>query len=126
MHKFSVFIVACLIAFAIGEKYTTKYDNIDIDEILKSERLLKNYVDCLMDRGNCTPDGKELKDKLADAMKSECSKCSDKQREGSKKVLQFLLKNKRATFDEIESKYDPDGLYLKKYKDKLAEEGIVV
>lgn len=45
-------------------KYTTKYDNLDLDEILHSERLLKNYFDCVMDKGNCTPDGKELKSKL--------------------------------------------------------------
>uniref|UniRef100_A0A310SCT9 Chemosensory protein 06 n=1 Tax=Chrysomela lapponica TaxID=153811 RepID=A0A310SCT9_CHRLA len=126
MYNFSLFIFVFLIAFAIGEKYTTKYDNIDLDEILKSERLLKNYIDCLMDRGNCTPDGKELKNTLPDAMKTECSKCSDKQKEGSRKVIRFLLKNKRANFDELATKYDPDGSYIKKYKDELAKEGIMV
>ena len=44
-------------------RYTTKYDNIDLDEILKSERLLKNYFNFLLDRGKCTPDGSELKRK---------------------------------------------------------------
>lgn len=43
------------------EQYTTKYDNIDVDEILASERLLKNYFNCIMGRGACTPDGEELK-----------------------------------------------------------------
>lgn len=42
-------------------KYTTKYDNVDLDEIIKSERLLKNYVNCLLEKGKCTPDGTELK-----------------------------------------------------------------
>lgn len=44
-------------------KYTTKYDNIDLDEIIKSDRLLKNYVNCLLEKGKCTPDGAELKSK---------------------------------------------------------------
>lgn len=44
-------------------KYTTKYDNIDIDRILVSQRLLRNYVNCLLDKGPCTPEGKELKSK---------------------------------------------------------------
>lgn len=43
------------------EKYTTKYDNIDMDEVLNNQRLFKKYLDCIMDRGRCTPDGRELK-----------------------------------------------------------------
>jgi len=45
-------------------KYTNKYDKIDIDKILGSERLLKNYSNCLLDLGNCTPEGSELKRKF--------------------------------------------------------------
>lgn len=55
--------------------YTTKYDGVNLDEILKSERLLKNYINCLMDKGKCTPDGTELKRTLPDALKTGCSKC---------------------------------------------------
>lgn len=43
------------------QKYTTKYDDMNIEDILRSERLLNNYVKCLMDEGPCTPDGSELK-----------------------------------------------------------------
>lgn len=41
--------------------YSTKYDNIDINAIIKNDRLLNNYVGCLMDEKPCTPDGAELK-----------------------------------------------------------------
>lgn len=54
-------VVACVLA---EDKYTTKYDNVDLDSILTSDRLLKNYVNCLLDKGSCTPDGKELKGEL--------------------------------------------------------------
>lgn len=43
--------------------YTTQYDGIDLDEILANDRLLTGYVNCLLDLGPCTPDGKELKSK---------------------------------------------------------------
>jgi hypothetical protein len=43
------------------EKYTTKYDNINLDEILESDRLLDNYFKCLLEKGKCTPEGTELK-----------------------------------------------------------------
>lgn len=41
--------------------YTSKFDNINVDEILHSERLLNNYFKCLMDEGRCTAEGNELK-----------------------------------------------------------------
>jgi hypothetical protein len=48
-------------AAANSDKYITRYDNIDINGILQSERLLRNYFNCLMDRGPCTREGLELK-----------------------------------------------------------------
>lgn len=59
-----VFLFAALIIHVVTaatNSYETKYDGIDLDEILKSERLLNNYVKCLMSEGPCTPDGSELK-----------------------------------------------------------------
>lgn len=63
MKNCVVLVFLCVVAFAVAgsDKYTTKYDNIDIDEILNNERLLKNYFDCIMDKGRCTPDGQELR-----------------------------------------------------------------
>ena len=61
--KFFVCALFALIAVAAAadEKYTTKYDGVDLDEILKSDRLFKNYYNCLVEKGRCTPDGSELK-----------------------------------------------------------------
>nr|UTN00847.1 chemosensory protein [Semanotus bifasciatus] len=104
--------------------YTTKYDNIDFEEILKSDRLLKNYVNCLMDRGGCTADGKELKKVLPDALTTGCSKCSEAQKEGAKKVIRHLSNNKREWFDELQAKYDPDGAFKEKYQATWIKEGL--
>lgn len=71
-------------------KYDIKYDNIDIDELLKSERLLTNYIKCLMEEGSCTEDGRELKETLPDAINTDCSKCSEKQKVGSEKVMHYM------------------------------------
>ena len=64
------FLLLTLVALAICSpavnKYTTRYDNIDVDGILKSERLLKNYFNCIMARGPCTPEGQLLKGKIND------------------------------------------------------------
>lgn len=61
-----LFAAAAIVAVALAkpaEKYTTKYDNVDLDEIIKNDRLMHNYVKCLLDKGNCSPDGAELKSK---------------------------------------------------------------
>jgi hypothetical protein len=61
----SLLLVALVLAEAArirrDEKYTTKYDNINLDEILQSDRLLDNYIKCLLEKGKCTPEGTELK-----------------------------------------------------------------
>lgn len=43
------------------DMYTNQYDNFDVEELLKQERLLNHYIRCLEDKGPCTPDGKILK-----------------------------------------------------------------
>lgn len=75
--KLLILVVCALVAVinAQAPGYTTKYDGVNLDEILKSDRLLNNYFKCLMDTGKCTPDGNELKRTLPDALKTECSKC---------------------------------------------------
>ncbi|XP_075167376.1 ejaculatory bulb-specific protein 3-like [Haematobia irritans] len=124
---FAVFFAAFLVvALADDEKYTTKYDNIDIDEILKSDRLFKNYYNCLIDQGKCTPDGRELKTVLPDALKTECSKCNEKQKESAEKVIRFIIENKPEEWKNLQAKFDPDQVYYKKYKEEAEKRGIKV
>ncbi|KAF7284411.1 hypothetical protein GWI33_022197 [Rhynchophorus ferrugineus] len=98
--------------------YSTKYDNIDVDAILASKRLLKNYVNCLLDKGPCTNDGKLLKQYLPDALETECSKCSPTQKKIAGKVFSVLLLNHRPEWEELTQRYDPDGNFQKKYMDE--------
>lgn len=55
-------LMLCLCGVALGgTTYTNKYDDVDLDVILNSDRLLTNYVKCLKNEGPCTPDAAELK-----------------------------------------------------------------
>ncbi|XKL59039.1 hypothetical protein PGB90_000055 [Kerria lacca] len=45
--------------------YMTRYDYLDIDKILTNERILRRLMDCIMNRGPCTREGKELKPERA-------------------------------------------------------------
>ncbi|MCS4558735.1 A10/OS-D family protein, partial [Shewanella sp. C32] len=94
--------------------------------ILHNDRLMDKYVDCLLDEGDdkCTPDGKELKKILPDALETGCSKCNEKQKKGADKAMKFLINEKRQKFDKLAAKFDPKGIYLKKYKEEAEKKGI--
>lgn len=69
MQKLKILILFLQISILIifvesgDSKYTTMYDNINYEEILKSDRLLGFYIKCLLERGPCTAEGRELKSK---------------------------------------------------------------
>ncbi|KAL3288644.1 hypothetical protein HHI36_003077 [Cryptolaemus montrouzieri] len=112
---FLVFVLAALVSAEEDDKlYDSKFDNIDLDEIFRSDRLLKNYFDCFMERGKCTPQGAQIKKNLPDALKTECAKCTEKQKEKAKKTLNFLLDEKPDMYKELEAKYDSEQIYRKK------------
>ncbi|CAH1988477.1 unnamed protein product [Acanthoscelides obtectus] len=95
--------------------YSTKYDNFDVAGVLASERLVKRYGDCLMERGPCPPEGKFLKEIIPDAIKTACSKCTAKQKEKAGFILQHLLLHHRKLFLELSDKYDPDAKARQQY-----------
>lgn len=45
------------------EYYSDTYDNLDVDAIINTDRLLNQYMNCILDKGPCTADGRSLKRK---------------------------------------------------------------
>ncbi|XP_044746305.1 ejaculatory bulb-specific protein 3-like [Coccinella septempunctata] len=120
-----VVLVFGFVSFArSASTYTDKFDKVDLDALVKNERLFKTYVNCLLDKGPCQPDGLELKTHLPDALLTECIHCTDAQKEGTRKVIRHLLQHKREWWNELEAKYDPKKVYVTKYRDELKKEGI--
>ncbi|KAH8421487.1 hypothetical protein KR009_009694 [Drosophila setifemur] len=105
-----------------GGLYDNKFDNVDLDEILKQERLLINYIKCLEGTGSCTPDARMLKDILPDAIQSDCTKCTEKQKYGADKVTRHLIDNRPSDWERLEKIYDPEGSYRIKYQESKAKE----
>lgn len=119
-------LVAIVVARPQDSSYTTKYDGIDLDEVLKSDRLFNNYYKCLLDKGKCTPDGSELKRNLPDALVTNCSKCSEKQKAGTDKVLKYLIDNRPAQWEVLQKKYDPENVYTTKFREEAKGRGIQI
>ncbi|KAJ1530702.1 hypothetical protein ONE63_005566 [Megalurothrips usitatus] len=128
MSVFAVVLVALGAALVAAQdtkpSYSTKYDNLDLEEILRSERLLKNYFNCLMESGPCTPDGLELRKTVPDALKNKCTSCTPKQQVGTERVIRFLIEKYPEQFLKLEKKYDPTGIYRKEYQAEAETRGI--
>lgn len=125
--KYCVLIFfAVAIATVRAATYSSRFDGIDIEQILNSERLLTNYYKCLMEEGKCTPDGRELKQLLPDALKTKCSKCTPKQQEGTDKVIRFLIENKPEQWKNLQKKYDPEDVYIVEYRKEAEARGIKI
>lgn len=62
------------------ERYTNKYNNFDVDSVLNNTKILKSYVKCVLNEGPCTNEGRELAKIVPDAIKTECAKCDEKQK----------------------------------------------
>lgn len=63
---------------------------------------------------------------LPDGLQTDCSKCSEKQKDGAIKVIKYLVKNRRPIFDELSDKFDKDRTYLNRHKEEFEKEGIKV
>nr|ARO70314.1 Chemosensory protein 10 [Dendrolimus punctatus] len=111
-------ITLCLVLAAMAEdKYESVNDDFDVNEVLQNKRLLNSYVNCLLDKGPCTPEVKQVKDKLPEALATHCAKCTDKQKQMGKQ-LAHEVKNKRPElWQELVQKYDPKGQYQEAFKD---------
>ncbi|KAH8254453.1 hypothetical protein KR032_010166 [Drosophila birchii] len=118
--KASLAIVFCVLAglaaAAPEKQYTNKFDNVNVDEVLGNDRVLNNYLKCLMEKGPCTPEGRELKRLLPDALQSDCSKCTATQRRNSEKVINFLRARRAGEWKLLLEKYDPQGVYRSKHE----------
>ncbi|XP_053615083.1 allergen Tha p 1 [Plodia interpunctella] len=115
--------VLALTAVALGRpqsQYTDRYDNIDLNEILNNRRLLVPYIQCVLGEGKCTPDGKELKSHIREALENDCAKCTENQREGSRRVIAHLIKHEQDYWAKLKAKYDPSGKYSKRHEQELA------
>nr|ANA10243.1 chemosensory protein 1 [Adelphocoris suturalis]AXS78222.1 chemosensory protein 16 [Adelphocoris lineolatus] len=117
MLPFYVFSL-CAVFVACQETYTSKYDNVNVEDALKNDRLYKAYFNCLADRGPCTREGNMLKEALPDGLRNNCSLCTDPQRRGTHQVIRFLFKYRPEDMKLLEEIYDPEGIYKTKYAEE--------
>ncbi|XP_013187523.2 allergen Tha p 1 [Amyelois transitella] len=117
-------LVAVVILSAVGvvladEKYRDLDDKLDLSEVLSNDRLLQSYAKCLLNKGPCTPEVKQIKDKIPEVLETHCAKCTDKQKEAGKKLAQEVKKRHPKIWAELVALYDPEGKYQKAFQQFL-------
>lgn len=58
-----VLLLGIVCTMVMAQKYPAKYDQVNIDNVLSNDRVLTNYIKCLLGNGACTREGRELKSK---------------------------------------------------------------
>nr|AVM86427.1 chemosensory protein [Corythucha ciliata] len=120
-------IILAIALLATGVwSYTSRYDNVDVEEILKNQRLYSKYFTCLThtDASKCTTDGRELRRIVPDALATGCSKCTAQQLDSATKVIKYISEHKPEDFKKLLALYDPTGEYKRTFATKAAERGI--
>ncbi|XP_050352521.1 allergen Tha p 1-like [Nymphalis io] len=105
-----------LLCLSLAQQYTDRYDNIDIKEITTNRRLLSSYIKCVLDQGRCTPEGKEVKLHIKDAMQTACEKCTETQKHKARIVVNHIREHEKTFWEELKKKYDPDNKYKETYE----------
>ncbi|XP_014475964.1 PREDICTED: ejaculatory bulb-specific protein 3-like [Dinoponera quadriceps] len=104
------------------EYYSSTYDNVDVDAILSSERLLKQYLECILDNGPCTADARNLKYVLPEAVATRCEKCTLAQKQMARKISFHLKEYKPDTWLVFVKKFDPNGIHITAFEDFLKQQ----
>nr|QCX43082.1 chemosensory protein csp2 [Helopeltis theivora] len=112
-------LAALASAYPGNDKYTDRYDNINLDEIVSNRRLLVPYLKCILEQGKCSPEGRELKSHIREALENYCAKCTETQRSGTRRVIGHLINNESSYWNQLTAKYDPDNKFVAKYESEL-------
>jgi hypothetical protein len=63
---------------------------------------------------------------IPDALLTECSKCSEKQKDGTERVIKFLIEKKPEQWETLQAKYDSEHVYITKYKSAAEKYGVTL
>ncbi|CAH1111224.1 unnamed protein product [Psylliodes chrysocephalus] len=97
------------------EYYKTKYDHVDIEALLNNRRMVNYYTKCMLNQAPCPPDGAEFKRILPDAIRTNCRRCTEKQKSVTIRAVKRLMKEYPKTWMQLAKAWDPKDIYVKKF-----------
>ncbi|XP_047118409.1 ejaculatory bulb-specific protein 3-like [Schistocerca piceifrons] len=121
-------IFYCGLIAAVAVSAQDKLDNLDVAEILNNDRLLKSYIQCMLDAddGKCTTEGKELKSRLPKVFATGCGDCTPSHLERAVKALKHITDKCPVEWTKLKAKFHPTGEYTKQHAETWKQHGINV
>ncbi|XP_038211282.1 allergen Tha p 1-like [Zerene cesonia] len=113
-------IVLCALTAFVSARpddhYSERYDNFDIEELIKNKRLLISHAECFEGEGKCTPEASELKELAPEAVQTSCGKCTEKQKVLVAKVMKAVKETLPEHWEKLRHKYDAEGKFENDFK----------
>ncbi|XP_045523691.1 allergen Tha p 1-like [Pieris brassicae] len=119
----TILVLAAVVAAAVGlpaDTYNPAYDNFNAQELVDNVRLLNNYGKCFLEQGPCTPEGRDFRKVIPEALRTNCGKCTPKQRELIRTVVHGFKTKLPEMWKEIIHKEDPNNEYTAAFNEFLA------
>nr|XP_032519915.1 ejaculatory bulb-specific protein 3-like isoform X1 [Danaus plexippus plexippus] len=126
MATLYIFIFATISTLVLAEFYSSRYDDFDIQPLLENDRILFSYTKCFLDQGPCTPEAKDFKNFLSEAipeaLETTCGKCSPKQKQLIRKVIKAIIEKQPQAWEQLVEKYDTEKKYRESFNKFIEEE----
>jgi len=81
------------------------FEGVDVDSILRNEKLIGKHIKCARDEGRCDTNGQSLKIMLPRIINEDCAGCSDEQITNSNKVVDWMMVHRPEDWIFIKAKY---------------------
>ncbi|XP_045452613.1 allergen Tha p 1-like [Melitaea cinxia] len=108
-------VLAAVLAYP-ADTYNPRYDNFDAEELVSNKRVLESYGKCFLDKGPCTAEGNDFKKVIPEALRTSCAKCSPKQRQLVRIVINGFKTKTPELWEELKNKEDPHGEYRETFE----------
>nr|WIW78344.1 chemosensory protein 11 [Heliconius charithonia] len=120
MKIFIAFII--VLPSVLTDFYSSRYDDFDIQPLLENDRILLGYTRCFLDKGPCTPEAKDFKKAIPEAVETTCGKCSPKQKHLIRQVIRAVMQSHPDAWDQLVDKYDKDKKYRQNFDNFIKED----
>ncbi|XP_050352507.1 allergen Tha p 1-like isoform X2 [Nymphalis io] len=107
---------APLFTLVLADFYSSRYDDFDIQPLLENDRVLLSYTKCFLDQGPCTPEAKDFKKAIPEAVQTTCAKCTQKQKSLIRTVIRAIMDYHPDAWEQLVEKYDKNKSYRENFK----------
>ncbi|GBP07798.1 Ejaculatory bulb-specific protein 3 [Eumeta japonica] len=109
-------------AMTAADFYDAKYDDFDIQPLLENDRIMIGYTKCFLEQGPCTPEAKDFRKAIPEALETSCGKCTPKQKKLIRTVIRAVMEQHPEVWEELVQRYDKDKKYRESFDRFIKEE----